>query len=271
MKKSGQIANWIVVSLVVTVLAACASDQENTDSDSNDNGETDTTDTDGEWHPAYPVDNFEDGDDAIMEQTGDWITYADEENGASISPADDITQGVQSDGANGSNYAMHITGDIGSGASWGTGLEAFFEMDGDQFVPRDFASMGNEGLSVWAKGNCKLRACVNMRELVPIEYGGTCDEETNDECWLFHCNETDDQLTEEWTLFEMPFSGFEQAGGSTALDLSTIVSIQFTQDSETCGENTFDIWIDNVGVYGGDEWVDVWDGIENPADAGADE
>ncbi len=244
---------FLTILLAVSLIAMGCASSGGDDDDTND---TSTVNPD-DWHPAYPVDNFEDGDDAIMEGTGDWITYADTENGASISPDDDITSGVQ-DGGVSESKAMHITGNIGEGSSYGTGLEAYFEMDGGEFVARDFAAKGNEGLVVWAKGNCKLRACINMKQLVPTEYGGSCDEEADPDCWVFHCTETDEVLTDKWTLFEMPFTDFEQSGGSTALDLASIVSIQFTQDSETCPDSEFDIWVDNVGIYGGDEWKEVW-------------
>ncbi len=246
--------NWVTILIIAALCVACAGVKKDDDPDEPDSG--------GEeplvWHPAYPVDDFEQQDDVIMEGTGDWITYADTANGAQIDPSEDIASGVEPGGPPGSEYAMHITGNVGEGPSYGSGLEAFFELDGDEFVPRDFATKGNDGLLVWAKGNCKLSACVNMKSLVPIAAGGTCDETSSSECWMFHCTQTDEVLTDEWTLFEMPFTDFEQADGTTELDLSNIVSIQFVQASEICPEAEFDMWIDNVGIYGGEEWEEVW-------------
>ncbi|MFV8752900.1 hypothetical protein ACNOYE_20330 [Nannocystaceae bacterium ST9] len=205
-----------------------------------DTTEGDTT-TEGGDIPIEPdnmLDNFEDGDGAIIPnggRQGYWYVFNDASVGGTQTPAPDIVL-PESGGADGTSMAMHTAG---SGfAEWGAGIGADINNMGDVKMTWDGSAF--TGIVVMARGNGQVRAVVQTEATVPPEEGGTCaiDCDPHGKILL---------LSDEWQQFTLPFAQLAQEGWGTPAewDASTIIGIQF----KVAKNVDFDFRVDEIGFY----------------------
>jgi hypothetical protein len=204
-----------------------------------DGDPTTTGDGDGDTPIADLIDDFEDGDGALIPSNGRqgyWYIFNDESDGATQTPAADLVLPQPND-ANGTSMAMHTTG---SGfAVWGAGLGIDLNNMGDGTKLIHDAS-GHTGIVVMAKGSGQIRASVQIQATIPPDEGGTCalDCDPHGEVLV---------LSGQWQQFTLPFAQLTQEGWGTPAtwDASTIVGLQFKVAPNT----DFDFWVDEIGFY----------------------
>lgn len=217
------------------------------DGDSGDgDGDPTTGDGDGDIpiEPDNMIDNFEDGDGALIPnggRQGYWYVFNDATEGATQTPPID---GVlpEGDGAAGTSLAMHTTG---SGfAEWGAGIGVDLNNEGDpeggNGIKMIYDASAHTGIVLMAKGSGQLRASVQIEATIPPEEGGTCaiDCDPHGKVLL---------LSDEWQQFTLPFDQLNQEGWGTpaAWDASKVVGIQF----KVAKDVDFDFWVDEIGFY----------------------
>lgn len=130
--------------------------------------------------------------------------------------------------------------------------------------PRCLLEMGQKGFVMWATGNARVEVSLVMAEVAPLTDGGICDEEGGEKCWDFHTMVF--HLDDQWREYHASWDEFVQEGWSppTMLDPNKIMNIQIKVPGPKSGEtNDFDVWIDQVGFYGGTEWEFVTE-MSNP-------
>lgn len=190
------------------------------------------------------LDDLEDGDNQIVAADGRggyWYTYVDEgseiEPGESFSPAEG--------GADGSKFAARIKGTIGDS------VEHPFAGMGFSFVePKSAYDVSScDGIKFFAKKGpdtttANMRAKVGDVNTVPE--GGVCQDCYND-------FGRDVRLTDEWTEITAPFFEMQQEpywGEPRPEIVSThVYQVQF----QVKERGPFDIWVDEVRLYGCDE------------------
>ncbi|KIG15206.1 hypothetical protein DB30_05906 [Enhygromyxa salina] len=210
-------------------------------------GDTTTTgDGDGDIpiNPDDMIDNFEDGDGALIPNNGRqgyWYTFNDATEGATQTPAADVVL-PESGGAAGTSMAMHTTG---SGfAEWGAGIGIDLNNAGDpeggSGIKMIHDASGFTGIALMAKGNGQVRAAVQIEATVPPEEGGTCEMDCDPHGKVL-------LLSDEWQQFTLPFAQLNQEGWGTpaAWDAAKVVGIQFKVAKDT----NFDFWVDEIGFY----------------------
>ncbi|MFV8752902.1 hypothetical protein ACNOYE_20340 [Nannocystaceae bacterium ST9] len=211
-----------------------------TDGDTSDSGDTD----DIPIEPDNMIDNFEDGDGALIPnggRQGYWYIFNDATAGATQSPAVDAVL-PESGGADGTSLAMHTAG---SGfAEWGAGIGVDLNNAGDpeggNGIKMIYDASAYTGIVVRAKGNGQLRASVQIEATIPPEEGGTCamDCDPHGKVLL---------LSDEWQQFTLTFDDLQQEGWGTpaSWDASKVVGLQF----KVAKDVEFDFWVDEVGFY----------------------
>ncbi|EDM76352.1 hypothetical protein PPSIR1_18637 [Plesiocystis pacifica SIR-1] len=218
------------------------------DTDGSTDGDSDSTDSGDGGIPIEPdnmIDNFEDGDNALIPnggRQGYWYTFNDASEGSTQSPAEDAVA-PEMGGAAGTSMAMHTTG---SGfAEWGAGIGIDLNNAGDpegmtNGVKMPYDSSSYTGIVLMAKGNSQIRASVQLSSTIPPEEGGTCELDCDPHGKVL-------LLTDEWQQFTLPFDELNQEGwGSPAAwDSSIVVGIQFKAGKDT----DFDFWVDEIGFY----------------------
>lgn len=215
------------------------------DGDSGD-GDGDSGDGDGDGggipiEPDNMIDNFEDGDGALIPnggRQGYWYTFNDATEGSMQTPAVDAVL-PEDGGAAGTSLAMHTTGT--GFAEWGAGVGIDLNSSGgDMPVKMPYDASAFTGIVVMAKGNGQIRASVQIEATIPPEEGGTCalDCDPHGKVLL---------LTDEWQQFELTFDELNQEGWGTpaAWDASTVVGVQFKVGKDV----DFDFWVDEIGFY----------------------
>jgi hypothetical protein len=210
-------------------------------------GDGDSGDGDGDGimiDPDNMIDNFEDGDGALIPnggRQGYWYTFNDATEGSTQTPAVDMVL-PETGGAAGTNMAIHTTG---SGfAEWGAGIGIDLNNAGDGMggngIKMAYDSSAFTGIVLMAKGNGQLRASVQIEATIPPEEGGTCalDCDPHGKVLL---------LSEEWQQFTLPFDQLNQEGWGTpaSWDANKIVGLQF----KVAKDVTFDFWVDEIGFY----------------------
>ena len=210
------------------------------DSGDGDSGSTGDIDID----PDNMIDNFEDGDGALIPnggRQGYWYIFNDETEGATQTPDGEVLP-VEG-GSDGTAMAMNTAG---SGfTEWGAGIGIDLNnegggMEGGNGIKMTYDSSAYAGVVLTAKGNGQIRAMVQIEATIPPEEGGTCavDCDPHGKVLL---------LSDEWQQFTLPFDQLNQEGWGTpaAWDSATVVGLQFKVGAST----DFDFWIDEVGFY----------------------
>jgi hypothetical protein len=213
-----------------------------------DPGDGDPGDGDGDSgipiEPDNMIDNFEDGDGALIPnggRQGYWYVFNDATEGATQTP--DTTMVLpEAGGAAGTSLAMHTTG---SGfAEWGAGVGVDLNNAGDGMggngIKMIYDASAFTGIVVMAKGSGQVRASVQIEATIPVEEGGTC---------ALNCDPHGKVLllSDEWQQFTLEFDELNQEGWGTpaAWNASTIVGLQF----KVAANVDFDFWVDEIGFY----------------------
>jgi hypothetical protein len=207
------------------------------DGDQTGDGDGDLIDID----PDNMIDNFEDGDGALIPnggRQGYWYTFNDATVDAVQTPPVDMVL-PEAGGAAGTMMAIHTTG---SGfAEWGAGIGIDLNSSGgDMPIKMVYDSSAFTGIVLMAKGNGQIRAAVQIEATIPEAEGGTCvlDCDPHGKVLL---------LTDEWQQFTLPFDQLNQEGWGTpaSWDATTVVGVQFKVGKDL----EFDFWIDEMGFY----------------------
>ena len=153
-------------------------DGDPTTSTSGDGDPTTTGDGDGDGDVpvADMIDDFEDGNNALLPnggRQGYWYVYND---GAGTQTPPAVAVVPQNGGAAGTGKAMRTTG---SGFSvWGAGIGVDLNNPGDGMggngTKMAWNAAGYTGLVVMAKGSGSLRVVVQTTATVPLAEGGSC-------------------------------------------------------------------------------------------------
>ena len=192
------------------------------------------------------LDDFEDGNSVAIPETareGYWYTVHDMTTGT-IVPDSQFTP--VPGGANGTQLAAHVQA---SGYSdWGAlfDLELTYLSDGVH-CPYNAASF--EGLRFYVRGTGRIRVALVIPATQDKEYGGTCDPAAGMTCYDSHTT-TYLPLTDQWTLYELPWVAFQQRGfgAPVAFDPGAIMHVQFAFDAP---ELPTDFWLDEVSFWNG--------------------
>jgi hypothetical protein len=211
------------------------------DGDDTGDGDGDSGDGDGDGIPIEPdnmIDNFEDGDGALIPnggRQGYWYAFNDMTEGATQTPPTDMVL-PEDGGAGGTAMALHTTGT--GFAEWGAGIG--IDLNGLDGIKGIYDASGFTGIVVTAKGNGQIRASVQLEATIPPIEGGTCalDCDPHGKVLL---------LSDEWQQFTLTFDELNQEGWGTpaAWDASKVVGVQFKVGKDV----DFDFWIDEIGFY----------------------
>jgi len=180
----------------------------------------------------------------IKGRGGYWYTFVDS-NGSTITPTAGSQGGtfaMSPGGANGSKYAAHMSGQIGTADTVYAGM-------GLNFVdPKGtYDATAYKGVSFWAKkgpgSNAKVRLKVPDSNTDPE--GKVCKECFND-------FGMDLMLTEEWTQYVVPYIAMTQLKGwgsphTPGVDSSKVYGLQFQVNDKGV---PYDIWVDDIEFTG---------------------
>ena len=194
--------------------------------------------------PEAKIEDGEDNNNQVLIQdgrSGYVYTYVDP-GGSTIDPAGGAQFGMSPGGANGSQFALHISGQIATAnvvyAALGMNLT-------DPKGPYDASKY--KGISFFAKKGTgstgKVRIKVPDKNTDPD--GGVCGACAND----FGMSLT---LSEQWQKFVVPFSALRQESGwgnprPRSLASEAIYAIQFQVNDKG---RPFDIWVDDLAFTG---------------------
>jgi endoglucanase len=194
--------------------------------------------------PDALIEDGEDTNNQVLVQdgrSGYIYTYADAE-GTSIEPAGGGQFSMTPGGANGSQYALRMSGQLGKGG-------VVYAATGMNFVdpkgPYDASKY--KAISFFAKkgpgSTSKVRIKLPDKNTDPD--GGVCGACAND----FGMNL---KLTEEWQRFIVPFSSLRQESGwgnprPRSVDPSAVFAVQFQVNDKG---RPFDIWVDDLAFTG---------------------
>lgn len=181
---------------------------------------------------------------AVKGRGGYWYTFVDK-NGSSITPTSGDQGGtftMTPGGANGTKFAAHMTGQVGTADTVyaGMGLN-FLEPKG----PYDATAY--KGISFWAKkgpgSTSKVRLKVPDTNTDPD--GKVCKECYND-------FGVDLNLTDQWTQYVVPYIGMTQMKDwgnprMPGIDSSRVYGMQFQVNEKGA---PFDVWVDEIQFTG---------------------
>ena len=90
------------------------------------------------------------------------------------------------------------------------------------------------------------------------DYGGECDHALVGDCYNFHHLDFDID-SDTWGEYLVPFADVVQEDWGSPLlefDPARIAKVQFMFSEQAANPETgeFELWIDEVGIYGGEPW-----------------
>jgi endoglucanase len=194
--------------------------------------------------PDAKIEDGEDNNNQVIVQdgrSGYIYTYADPE-GTSIDPAGGGVFTMTPGGANGSQNALHMGGQLGGGSLVYAALGMNFV---DPKGPFDASKY--QGISFYAKkgpgSTGKLRIKVPDKNTDPD--GGVCGACANDFGMQL-------KLEEEWQKYIVPFSALRQESGwgnprPRSVASEAIFAVQFQVNEKG---KPFDIWLDDLAFTG---------------------
>jgi len=180
----------------------------------------------------------------IKGRGGYWYTFVDK-GGSTITPTSGDQGGtftMAPGGANGSQFAAHMTGQLSSGDTVYAGM-------GLNFVdPKGtYDATAYKGVSFWAKKGPGSTAKVRLKvpDINTDSDGKVCTECFND----FGMDLT---LTDQWTLYTVPYIAMSQLKGwgsphTAGLDSSKVYGLQFQVNEKGA---KFDVWVDEIAFTG---------------------
>lgn len=190
------------------------------------------------------IEDGEDNNNQVIVQdgrSGYIYTYVDPE-GSTIDPAGGAQFVMSPGGANGSQFALHISGQLASSSVVYAAMGMNFA---DPKGPYDASKY--QGVSFFAKkgpgSTSKVR--IKMPDKNTDPDGGVCGACSND----FGMQLT---LSEEWQRFIVPFSALKQESGwgnprPRSLAAEAVYALQFQVNDKG---KPFDVWIDDLAFTG---------------------
>lgn len=191
------------------------------------------------------IDDFEDGDDRILEQQGregTWFVSNDgtgfqiPASGARVLPTPFMMPRA------GSTRGLHTSG--GPFETWGAIIGTSLASADDQALPYDLS--GFHGIKLWVRSNSmSLSAAKEVRLNLPTPAttsGGPCTI----------CEDhfgAPIPLTAKWVQVDVPFANLRQSGFGrpqhAKADLTVVTSLEFQFPENV----SFDLWIDDIELY----------------------
>jgi hypothetical protein len=187
------------------------------------------------------IDDFEDGDNDILEQagrSGGWYAANDGQGTQTPAPNTPLLPSLLMPPRGMSTRGVHTFG--GPFAQWGALIGVSLSSD-EAYDLSDY-----DGISFWVRSGALAPGAANrVRFMLPTAQtndGGGCTI-CNDHFGVFV------PLTPQWTRIEVDFSEVTQEGfGEPELpspDLTTVSAIQFIFPQDV----SFDLWVDDVELY----------------------
>lgn len=175
------------------------------------------------------IDDFEDGDDAVLSQEGRvgfwrWAREIDEPGSA---PA--LMPVLRPLATRSNQLALHVKG--GQLLDWGATIEFTFR-------PACYDASKYRGVAFVARGPGRIYFSPREVSVVPPSEGGSCQAD----CYNQHVKKVD--LEAEWRRYEVTWAEVRQRGvGKPPLDPSRINSLAFLIRPE---DTPYDVWLDDV-------------------------
>ena len=182
------------------------------------------------------VDDFEDGNMATIEddgRDGTWYFYDDATPGNRDSTVDVDTLGERS------GQVLNVTGE--GFTDWGSGFGAGLHWNTAQCT---YDASTYDGVQFWLRGSGSTRVTLQNLSVRPENLGGQCPTDAT----CFDSHGVDLTLEETWTLVQLPFTDFEQAGWGTSvgrLQPEAIYVLEFQFGTVT----PYSVWLDDVSFY----------------------
>jgi hypothetical protein len=194
--------------------------------------------------PDAKIEDGEDNNNQVLVQdgrSGYIYTYADSE-GTTIAPAGGGVFSMSPGGANGSQYALHMSGQLGGGsvvfAAMGMNLA-------DPKGPYDASKY--QGISFYAKKGpgSTGKVIIKMSDKNTDPDGGVCAACSNDFGMRL-------SLSEEWQRYIVPFKALRQESGwgnprPRSVDPEAVFAVQFQVREKG---KPFDVWVDDLAFTG---------------------
>jgi endoglucanase len=194
--------------------------------------------------PEAKIEDGEDNNNQVLVQDGrnGYIyTYADTQ-GSTVEPAGGGVFSMTPGGANGSQYALHMNGQLGSAS-------VVYAAMGLNFVdPKGtYDASKYQGISFFAKKGpgsvSKVRVKVSDKNTDPD--GGVCGACSNDFGMML-------SLSEQWQKFIVPFGALRQESGwgnprPRSLSPEAVFAVQFAVNEKG---KAFDVWVDDLAFTG---------------------
>lgn len=194
--------------------------------------------------PEATIEDGEDGNNQVIVQdgrSGYIYTYSDPE-GSTVEPAGGGVFSMTPGGANGSQQALHMSGQLGSAS-------VVYAAMGLNFVdPKGtYDASKYQGISFFAKKGpgsvSKVRIKVSDKNTDPD--GGVCGACSNDFGMML-------SLDEEWQKFIVPFGALRQESGwgnprPRSVSPEAVFAIQFAVNEKG---KAFDVWVDDLAFTG---------------------
>lgn len=193
--------------------------------------------------PTAMIENAEDNNNQVMLQdnrTGYIYTYVDKA-GSTISPnSDGAAFTMTPGGANGSKFAIRMTGKIGTADVVYAGIGVNFV---DPKAPYDVSKY--KGIAFWAKAAQPTKVRVKLPDKDTDPDGKVCSE-----CYNDFGKEID--LTTAWQRYVITFDEMKQDSGwgaptPPAIDKKSIYAVQFQVNQKGAD---YDVWVDDLGFAG---------------------
>jgi len=175
------------------------------------------------------IDDFEDGDDAVLPldgRAGFW-RWAREIDAPGTAPA--LIPLPRRDAARGNRLALHVKG--GLLVDWGATVEF-------NFRPGCYDASNYAGISFQARGPGRVYLAPREVGVIPIAEGGICDHD----CHNPHVAKID--LESAWRVYQVRWADVRQRGAARPpLDPTRLHSIAFLIRPE---DTPYDVWLDEV-------------------------
>jgi endoglucanase len=189
------------------------------------------------------IDDSEDNNNQVAMKkgrSGYWYTFMDKA-GSTMTPAAGGTFTMSPGGANGSGYAAHVSGKVGTGQVVYAGVGFNFV---DPKGPYDATAY--KGISFWAKAGS---AGTKVRLKVP---DGDTDPDGKVCTACFNDFGADLELTTTWTQYTVPFAGMAQLQGwgephPAGLAPGKLYGVQWQVSTPGAA---YDVWVDDVAFTG---------------------
>jgi hypothetical protein len=191
--------------------------------------------------PDDLIDDFEDGDDSILQRggrAGFWYTYHDPNSGTTpvLEPMDGVAvqgkEGVLTVRASGWREY------VGFGFQFKKALTAA--------NPEKYDLSGYKGIAFRVRGTGNMSVGIALPEVLPPSEGGTC-QETSPPTRCHDVHKAPFSVLPDWRQRKIAFSSLHQEGWGVQTAFKLGDALAFQIDSVEAGP--FDVQIDDIGLY----------------------